>query len=362
MAYPSRLLAIASAEGQGCLALPVSLVALSLGVILLGAELFTNGIEWFGRRLRLSDGAIGSVLAAVGTALPETMIPVIAIFGGDTEEHVSIAIGAILGAPLMLSTLAFFVTGLSVLVFARRREAGKRMTVDPAVLGRDLRSFIAAFAIAILAILVPPGAARHAVAVVLIGLYAFYIYRTFRHHSPEEREETLTPLRFQSKVLIPSKLAIAGQVLFALGCIIAGAHIFVHYLSAIAVATGVPALVLSVIVAPIATELPEKFNSILWVRQGKDTLAMGNISGAMVFQGSIPPALGISFTHWQLSADAIAGAVIAVSAATLACVELAFRRRVSPYSLLGGAVFYAAFLVYIFAIAPPSAGALPAGH
>ncbi len=56
---------------------------LALVVILFGAELFTNGIEWFGRKLDLAEGAVGSVLAAVGTALPETMIPLIAIvFGG----------------------------------------------------------------------------------------------------------------------------------------------------------------------------------------------------------------------------------------------------------------------------------------
>jgi cation:H+ antiporter len=48
-------------------------------LILVGAELFTNGIEWFGNRLQLAEGAVGSVLAAVGTALPETMIPIVAI-------------------------------------------------------------------------------------------------------------------------------------------------------------------------------------------------------------------------------------------------------------------------------------------
>ena len=40
-------------------------------VILIGAELFTNGIEWAGHRLKLAEGAVGSLLAAVGTALPE---------------------------------------------------------------------------------------------------------------------------------------------------------------------------------------------------------------------------------------------------------------------------------------------------
>src|SRR5574339_1297136 len=93
------------------------ILAVAFVVILAGAELFTNGIEWFGRKLDLAEGAVGSVLAAVGTALPETMIPIIAIlFAGGEASH-EVGIGAILGAPFMLSTLAMFVTGMGVLAF-----------------------------------------------------------------------------------------------------------------------------------------------------------------------------------------------------------------------------------------------------
>jgi cation:H+ antiporter len=57
----------------------IAILVISLGIILLGAEVFVNGIEWLGKKLNLSEGAVGSVLAAVGTALPETLIPIIAI-------------------------------------------------------------------------------------------------------------------------------------------------------------------------------------------------------------------------------------------------------------------------------------------
>src|SRR5688572_32744876 len=111
-------------------------------VILFGAELFTNGIEWFGRKLELAEGAVGSVLAAVGTALPETMIPIIAIlFGGGSEASHGVGVGAILGAPFMLSTLAMFVTGVAVLIVARRRITGDVMPVDTHVLAHDMRYF-----------------------------------------------------------------------------------------------------------------------------------------------------------------------------------------------------------------------------
>src|SRR4051812_12213679 len=112
-------------------------------VILLGAELFTNGIEWFGRKLDLAQGAVGSVLAAVGTALPETMIPIIAIiFGGGAEESHAVGVGAILGAPFMLSTLAMFVTGVGVIYWRRRRPSGSAMVVDTVVLVHDIRYFV----------------------------------------------------------------------------------------------------------------------------------------------------------------------------------------------------------------------------
>jgi len=135
----------------------LDLVALgvALGVILVGAELFTNGIEWFGHKLDLAEGAVGSVLAAVGTALPETMIPTVAILFGGGAAAEAIGVGAVLGAPFMLATLAMFVTGVAVIVAGRSRPTGDRMIVARNVLGHDLRVFAVRYGIAIASALVP---------------------------------------------------------------------------------------------------------------------------------------------------------------------------------------------------------------
>src|SRR5947209_11103809 len=107
------------------------LLALSLAIILGGCDLFTNGVEWAGKKLRLSEGAVGSVLAAVGTCLPETLIAILAIvFGERSGGGDAVGIGAILGAPLMLSTLAFFITGAAVIIFSMRGTRGRRMRVN----------------------------------------------------------------------------------------------------------------------------------------------------------------------------------------------------------------------------------------
>ncbi len=72
-------------------------------------------------------------------------------------------------------------------------------------------------------------------------------------------------------------------------------------------ALGVSEILLALVIAPIATELPEKFNSLIWVRQGKDTLAMGNITGAMVFQSAIPTvvALVLAGDAWHVDEDSL---------------------------------------------------------
>jgi cation:H+ antiporter len=61
----------------------------SFAIVLSGAELFTNGIEWLGRRIALGEGAVGSLLAAVATALPETLIPIVAVIEGGRDRRTS---------------------------------------------------------------------------------------------------------------------------------------------------------------------------------------------------------------------------------------------------------------------------------
>src|SRR6188768_2876367 len=211
-------------------------LAIALIVILIGAELFTNGIEWFGRKLNLAEGAVGSVLAAVGTALPETMIPIIAILFATGESANAVGVGAILGAPFMLSTLAMFVTGAAVLWFARRPSGEDAMRVDTVVLAHDMRYFAVAYAIAIGAAFLPlePVWLKWIVAVGLLGIYAWYVKGHFEADASIDLED-LTPLRFhrldrvahRDDPLEPRLRIVNVQVLVALGLIILGAILFV---------------------------------------------------------------------------------------------------------------------------------------
>jgi len=326
-----------------------TLLIVSLVVILTGCDLFTNGVEWTGKKLKLGEGAVGSVLAAVGTCLPETLIAILAIiFGQKVSGGHEVGIGAILGAPLMLSTLAFFITGLSVLIFTMTRRRTTRMLVNHRILGRDLRYFFIVFGISAAASFLPTAPLKYSTAVLLVGLYILYIRQTFADNVDAEVDEDISPLHFFRRDGEPPLGLVIGQAIAGLGTLVYGAHLFVDELTAISEATGLSALVLSLIITPIATELPEKFNSILWVRRQKDTLALGNISGAMVFQSSIPPGIGMLFTPWHLNDQALACIVVAIISAAVAWAEMTWKKRLSPYSLLLGGAFYLVYLAWIF--------------
>jgi cation:H+ antiporter len=332
-------------------------------VILIGAELFTNGIEWFGRKLELAEGAVGSVLAAVGTALPETMIPIIAILFASGEAANDVGIGAILGAPFMLATLAMFVTGVAVIAMARKRGSDDTMRVDTGVLAHDMRYFGIAYALAIGAAFLPlePVWLKWIVAVVLVAIYAWYVKGHFEA-DPDVDAEDLAPLRFRrldpaGRAQDPStpRLRVVNlQVLAALGLIVAGAVFFVDAVEHLATDFGVDGALLALVIAPIATELPEKFNSVIWVRQGKHTLAMGNITGAMVFQSTIPTVVALVFAsnNWVAAPGsyvAFTSAGIAFLSSGFIFIPMARRGVLRGRGLLVGGTFYVAYLVLVIA-------------
>src|SRR5690242_7281680 len=107
---------------------PLLAIVGAILVIFGSCELFVNSIEWLGRKLHVSENAVGTVLAAVGTALPESMVTLIAlVFSQGNAKGEDIGIGAIVGGPLMLGTIAYFSVGATTLGWRRKRTIGTRL-------------------------------------------------------------------------------------------------------------------------------------------------------------------------------------------------------------------------------------------
>jgi cation:H+ antiporter len=314
-------------------------LVLSAVAIVVAAALFTNAVEILGDRLDLGQGAVGSVLAAVGTALPETMIPIVAVvaslFTGSTAAG-EVGVGAILGAPFLLATLAMFVVGVSALGFRRRRESDDDVMIDKGTAQRDMIFFLVLFSLGVGAGIVPlPFFLKVVLAVLLIVAYGLYVWRTIQSGGEriEDPPEKLTLWRSDSEAPM---WAVAAQLVGTVAVMGAGAHSFVTAVEHLSESAGLPAGLIALVLAPLATELPEKFNSVIWLRGNKDTLALGNITGAMVFQSSVPVALGLAFTSWSLDPLNALSAVLALIGGTYLYVLVRRKEPIESEYLLGG--------------------------
>ncbi len=247
----------------------------------------------------------------------------------------------------MLSTLAIFVCGISVVIFSMTKRRSRKVKYNREIMRRDLGFFLVAYIIAIAAGIFDIGPFRYAVAGLLIIGYGVYVKKTMASEGDLEGE--CRALYFHRTAESPDLPRVILQIIVALAAIIFGANLFVEELTSISAAIGVPALVISLLITPVATELPEKFNSVMWMRQKKDTLALGNITGAMVFQSTFPVAIGMVFTQWRLWEGGEWHAAVAAGVAVLSGLLLYGRLRFTKSgfgvgSLLFGGLLYAAFL------------------
>ncbi len=331
------------------MAIHAIILGLSFAIILVGSELFTNGVEWAGHRLEIAEAAVGSILAAVGTALPETFIPAVALLTGrnSADAHTAVGLGAIVGAPLMLSTVALFVMGVAALAFRKRRgRVALRVVREDA--RRDLAFFFPVFLCLVIAgTLDMSPTLRRVLAVALLIVYAGYcvvMLRLKRAADADVEHGLYFESIFSGDPLEPSALATAAQVIVGTLAILFGAIEFVDTLVLLSAHAHLNPGVLSLMISPLATELPEKYNSVVWIRQGKDHLALANITGAMVFQSCIPIALGLAFSPWHLTKPELLAGSIALASVVILYFNLRDSELGTPTLMIGGAA-YAIFLI-----------------
>ncbi|MCW2317495.1 cation:H+ antiporter [Rhodoblastus acidophilus] len=311
-------------------------------VIYFSCELFVNAVEWLGHRLSVTQTATGTILAAFGTALPESVVTLVAVAFGDNPAQKDIGVGAALGGPLALSTLAYGVVGL-ILLGSRNPLVKKKTAVDADCvrLSHDQGWFMAIFLCSLLAGLLDfPGKAWLGFA--FLGGYALYVWKELKTDGELHDCDGLEPLRFRPRDEQPSLFWAALQSGVALVVVFAASRIFVAQLDVIGPALGLPPQLAALLLSPVATEMPETLNAVIWVQQGKERLALANISGSMMIQATVPTAFGLFFTPWRFE-----GALILAASVTLlatAWLFLLFRRgKVGGAQLARSSLIYAVF-------------------
>ena len=331
--------------------LTLTLFFLSAGAIYVACEYFVNGIEWCGKRLNLGATAVGSVLAAFGTALPESAVTFMAVVFGNTPAQKDIGVGAAMGGPLVLATLAYAVVGLALIFHRCRLERDTHhVRVDHARMSRDQAAFLAVFVVKVALGLVA-FAIKPWLGVQFLIAYAVYVWREIQESDTAPEEEEIEPLKIRPSMVEPMVGWAAVQAILALVVIGFASHVFVGQLEAIGTALHWSPHLVALLLSPVATELPETMNALIWVRQGKERLALANISGAMMIQATIPSALGIFFTPWHFDGPLLASGVI--TALAIVFLWQLFRRgAVDGRMLVAVSSLYGVFAVLVAAYFP----------
>jgi cation:H+ antiporter len=329
--------------------LPV-ILALLLGsavVIYLACEFFVNGVEWVGHRLAVGQKATGTILAAVGTALPESVVTFVAVFFPRAAGDKDIGIGAAMGGPLALGTVAYAVVGVTLLACARRLPQGAAGRDLNAGLSRDQAWFVAISVVKLAAGLVA-FAFKPWLGLMFLAAYGAYAWKEMRGDQDLDGLE-LEPLKLTPRAAQPRTWVALAQTSAALAVIFLASRFFVGQLGALGPYLGLKPQLLSLLVSPIATELPETLNAVIWIRQGKVRLALANISGAMMIQATVPTAFGLFATPWMLDP-----ALVAAGAVTLLSVSVLFlafwRGWITRAYLAAMSLFYGLFAVAAIAL------------
>ena len=310
-------------------------------LMLAAAALFTNAVEWVAGELGLGHALAGGVLAAIGTALPESIVPVVALIGGGAAAAPT-ATGAILGAPFMLATVGLGVTGLVCLL------SGRSHLQVPGAPGRGvLYTFLLSYLLLIAGAFVPTPL-RWADAAVLAGLYALFVRRSLRDDRPSgEAGESLLAARLPGMPRGGGLLLGGAQLLVALITLSVASELFILALHGIADAIRLSALVLALLLVPLATELPELVSGSLWVARGRDLLALGNVTGAMVFQATVPAMIGLCFTPWDPSGIGFLAAAVTITGALVALAATGERGVDARLLAPAGFGLYALYVVAV---------------
>ena len=330
--------------------LTIALLIGSAIAIYLSCELFVNGVEWVGKKLAVSQKATGSILAAFGTALPESIVTLVAVAFTASEAGKALGIGAALGGPLALSTIAYATVGITLIVCGKSLAKTEAVRREFKSLARDQGWFLVLFIFKIGLGLIA-FAWKPWLGILFLIAYGFYLRQEIRRDD-EYSEGEAEPLTFQPRAAVPSTGMALIQTGLALIVIFAASRLFVAQLEALGPLLGLEPQLLALLLSPIATELPETMNAVIWVRQGKHRLALANISGSMMIQATVPTAFGLFWTPWLLDAPLLLGA--SMTAIAVIVMFLSFRAGIVSRRLLAAmGLVYLVFAALLAALHLP---------
>jgi cation:H+ antiporter len=263
------------------LCLWLSFLIISLYVLIRGSDIFVEGTKLLGSSLGMSSFAVGILILAAGTSLPELASSIAAVL----KDEPMIVIANVVGSNI---TNILLIIGLLVVV------AGE-FNIKKSFVRTQLPIF--AIATACLILVVIDGRVEKFEGVLLICVYVGYLWRLiFDARKPD-------PHTVDTNLHIPFQRKYIFYILGGLCAVLIGAHYTVEMIVLIATSLSVPLGVITIVAIAFGTSLPELSVAFHAYKKGDYELALGSIFGSNTF--NILIVLSIPSLILPLVADAV---------------------------------------------------------
>ncbi len=244
----------------------LAVILLVIGIVLIvkGGDFFVDASVWVAEVLKMPKFLIGATIVSIATTLPEMIVSIIAVSGGNFAISIGNAVGSVTAnTGLILAISAIFVGGV-----IERRDFG-------------IKAILIMAATIIIFIFGLSGTFGILPSILLLVILIYYMYETAvsakRSVSTVEEKEVVEEKVDTKKIIIN----ILKFILGAAG-IVLGADLLVENAKLLASAIGVSDGIIAITIVAIGTSLPELITTITSITKKQGDLGVGNIIGANI--------------------------------------------------------------------------------
>lgn len=305
------------------LILQIVLIAVSIFIVIKGADALTSGGVSLARRMNIPQIVIGLTIVAMGTSMPEFCVSFVSAIKGTPD----LAVGNIVGSNIFNS---LFIVGCAALVAP--------MTILHSTVRRDI-PFALVSSVMLLMMCLDSTISRLDAAILFLFFVVFMVITVRGARQGGDAEEAQ-----QAEEKPKSPAWAAAMIVVGLALLIGGSNVFVDNASALASSLGVSDAVIGLTIVACGTSLPELATSVVSARRGQSGIAIGNVLGSNVF--NILMILGITGIIQPMQISGITSVDLSMLVASMILLWL-FSYTKYTLSRWEGAVLVAVFLGYI---------------
>ena len=301
------------------------LLIVGLFLLILGAELIIRGSVSLGRKLKVSLFAIGVVIVAGGTSLPELASSINAVL----IEHADLAVGAVVGSNIANLILVMAATSFLIPISNINQNQINQawINIGLAIILIFMSYFILSF--------------NYLFGILSICLLFLIMFMQIKQGSLDisEVEEKGDYSLFISIIFI-----VGGIIL-----LIYGSDLFVESAINIANQLNIPEAIIGVSLVAFGTSLPELVVGILSAIRRKVDFALGNVLGSNIY--NVLGVLGVSSFFGNFSIPRVIGSVdlfFMLFVTVMILGFMIFLKRIGRTYGTIGLLLYVGYIFYVF--------------